>query len=262
MKRFIEGRETVKDDDRYGCPLNVSTETNVSQVEQFVMKDRGVTIREIAVDLSMSYGTVQEILTSKLKVRRVCARWVPRLLLPEQMKMRHSSSPSPLKERVTRSAGKIMLIFFCDINGIILNHIVPPKTSVTGDNYARVIKSDLMRAVKRKRPDLIRAGFTLHQDNAPNHESLVVMDTMETLGIEKLTHPPYSPDLAICDFWLFPVLKDNLRGEKYESQEDLGTVVNKALRSMSRDGLDDVFRAWADRWQKCIKARGAYFENE
>ena len=155
-----------------------------------------------------------------------------------------------------------MLIVFCDINGIILNHMVPPKTSVTGDYYAWVIKSDLMRAVKRKRPDLIRSGFILHQDNAPSHESRVLMDTMETLGIENLIHPPYSPDLAICDFWLFPVLKDNLRGEKYESREDLGTAVNKVLRVMSRDGLDHVFRAWADRWEKCIKARGAYFEKE
>ena len=69
MKRFIEGRETVKDDDRSGCPLNVSTEINVSEVEKYVMKDRRVTIREIANDLSMSYGTVQEILTSKLNMR-------------------------------------------------------------------------------------------------------------------------------------------------------------------------------------------------
>ncbi|XP_062574449.1 F-box/LRR-repeat protein 4-like [Saccostrea cucullata] len=140
-------RETVKDYDRSGCPLNVSTEINVSEVEQYVIKDRRVTIREIANDLSMSYGTVQEILTSKLNMRRVCARWVPRLLLPEQM--RHPSSPSPIKARVTKSAGKVMLIVFYDINGIILNHMVPPKTSFTGDYYARVIKSDLMRAVKR-----------------------------------------------------------------------------------------------------------------
>ncbi|XP_062572230.1 protein GVQW3-like [Saccostrea cucullata] len=167
MKRFIEGRETVKDDDRSGCPLNVSTEINVSEVEQYVMKDQKVTIREIADGLSMSYGTVQEILTSKLIMRRVCASWVPRLLLPEQM--RHPSSPSPLKARVTKSAGKVMLIVFCEINGIILNHMVPPKTSVTGDYYARAIKSDLMTAVKKKCPDLIRSGFILHQDNAPSH---------------------------------------------------------------------------------------------
>ncbi|XP_062614061.1 fibroleukin-like, partial [Saccostrea cucullata] len=126
--------------------------------------------------------------------------------------------------------------------------MVPPKPSVTGDYYARVIKSDLMRAVKRKRPDLIRSGFILHHDNAPSHKSRVVMDTMETLGIENLIHPPYSPD---CDVLLFPVLKDNLRGEKYESLEDLEKIYNDCSeilkRNPSRKGKDGVYVIYPDR---------------
>ena len=65
---------------------------------------------------------------------------------------KHPSSPSPTKVLFSRSAGKLMAIIFCDIQGIILNHFVPTKTTVTGNYYASVIKSDLLPAIKRKRP--------------------------------------------------------------------------------------------------------------
>ena len=74
---------------------------------------------------------------------------------------------------------------------------------------------------------------------------------MSDLNIEPLQHPPYSPDLAICDFFLFPTVKDHLRGRKYESREELGTAITEAL-----------FRTWVERCDKCIKTKGSYFEKE
>ena len=105
---------------------------------------------------------------------------------------------------ISRSAGKVMAIIFCDIQGIILNHFVSPKTTVTGNYYASVIKSDLLPAIKRKRQQLMRSGILLHHDNVPSHSSRIVLDTIKELDIEILPHP----DLAICDFWLFPNLKN------------------------------------------------------
>ena len=162
----------------------------------------------------------------------------------------------------SRSAGKVMAIIFCDIQGIILNHFVPPKTTVTGNYYASVIKSDLLLAIKRKRPQPMRSGILLHHDKAPSHSSHVVLDTIKELDIEILPHPLYSPDLAICDFWLFPNLKNKLCGEKYKSREKLRRAVDRYLRDMSRDGLHHVFRAWVERWDKCKLCKGRYFEKE
>ena len=240
-------------------------------------------------------------------MHRVSARWVPRLLLPDQMGQRvkrcheycqrynaegenflnqittcdetrihffeleskqqssmwkHPSSPSPAKALISRSAGKVMVIIFCDIQGIILNHFVPPKTTVTGNCYASVIKSDLLPAIKRKLPQLMRSGILPHHDNTPSHSSRVVLDTIKELDIEILPHPPYSPDLAICDFWLFPNLKNKLRGESYESREELRRAIDRYLRDMSSDGLHHVFWAWVERWDKCKLCKGRYFEKE
>ena len=85
---------------------------------------------------------------------------------------------------------------------------------------------------------------------------------MSDLNIELLQHPLYSPDLAICDFFLFPTVKDHLPGSKFKSREELGTAITEALRTVTRDGLQHVFGTWVERWDKCIKAKGSYFEKE
>ena len=85
---------------------------------------------------------------------------------------------------------------------------------------------------------------------------------MSDLNIDPLQHPPYSPDLGICDFFLFSTVKDHLRGRKFEFREELGTAITEALQTVTRDGLQHVFRTWVERWDKCIKAKGSYFEKE
>ena len=94
------------------------------------------------------------------------------------------------------SAGKVMTIIFCNIQGVILNHFVSPKTTVTG-NYYSTIKSELSPAIERIRPQLQRSEILLQYDNAPRHNSRVVFDIMKELDIELLGRPSYSQDLAI-----------------------------------------------------------------
>ena len=81
---------------------------------------------------------------------------------------------------------------------------------------------------------------------------------MSDSNIEPLQHPPYSPDFAISDFFLFPTVKDHLRGRKFESREELGTAITEALRTVTHDGLQHVFCTWVERWDKCSKAKGSY----
>ena len=175
---------------------------------------------------------------------------------------KHTWSPSPVKARLSKSVGKVMAIIFSDMKGIVLNHMVPDKTFVNGDYYYNVLREQLRRTIRDKGPELYRSGFILHQDNAPVHVSRVVKQTMSDLNIEPLQHSPYSPDLAICDFFLLPTVKDHLCGRKFESREELGTAITEALRTVTRDGLQHVFHAWVERWDKCIKAKGSYFEKE
>jgi hypothetical protein len=47
----------------------------------------------------------------------------------------------------------------------------------------------------------------LHYDNAPAHSTVLVQDFLAKRHITQVCHSPYSPDLALCGFWLFPNLK-------------------------------------------------------
>jgi hypothetical protein len=65
----------------------------------------------------------------------------------------------------------------------------------------------------------------LHFDNAPIHNTEEVQGHLTNLGFARMEHPPYSPDLALCDFFLFGAMRENLSGQRFESVEELSLAV-------------------------------------
>ena len=82
-ERFKSGNESVEDEQRSGRPSTTKTDENVQKVAKMVRSNRRLTIRELAEELNISYGSVQSILTDDLQMRRVSAKFVPRLLRDE-----------------------------------------------------------------------------------------------------------------------------------------------------------------------------------
>ena len=101
---------------------------------------------------------------------------------------------------------------FFDITGMIYMHWVPTGQTVNKEYYVEVLR-EFRKRFRRKRPALIKSGqWHFNQDNAPVYNSILVTDYLTKMSIKTVPHPPYSPDLAPCDFWLFPKIKENLRG--------------------------------------------------
>jgi transposase len=73
-------------------------------------------------------------------------------------------------------------------------------------------------------------------------------------------HPPYSPDLAPSDFYLFGYVKGRLTGQIFESREDLFEAIVEILRSIPREKLMEAFLEWERRLQRCIDIDGEYVE--
>ena len=63
---------------------------------------------------------------------------------------------------------------------------------------------------------------------------ILVTVYLTKLGIKTVLHPPYSPDLAPCDFWLFPKLKENLRGCRYETIEEMKETVTTVIDTLTQ----------------------------
>ena len=77
------------------------------------------------------------------------------------------------------------------------------------------------------------------------------------MGIEIVPHPPYSLDLALCDFWLFP----KLRGCRYERIEEMKEAVTKVIDTLTQEDFPGAFQKLLE-WYKCIAAGGDYFEGD
>jgi len=131
-----------------------------------------------------------------------------------------SSSPLPKKSCLVKSKEKVMLITFFDIDGVVHHDFVPPGQTVNGHFYVQVLQR-LRDAVQRKRHDKWQGEWFLHHDNASSHTSLVVQQFLAKKRIPVITQPPYSPDLAPSDFWLFPTLKMGLKGTHFATMEDI-----------------------------------------
>ena len=118
-----------------------------------------------------------------------------------------------------------------------------------------------MRAMRKKRATKI-ADMVFHHDNAPSHRALETRNTIKKLNFEVLEHPAYSPDLAPCDYFLFPTLKNVLRGEHFDGVDGLSYAVQRAISEIEDDFYFNSFMSWVNRCKKCISFYGEYFEKD
>ena len=78
------------------------------------------------------------------------------------------------------------------------------------------------------------------------------------MGIKTVPHPTYSPDLAHCDFWLFP----KLRGCRYETIEEMKEAVTKVIDTLTQEDFHGAFQRFLKWYNKCIAAEGDCFEED
>ena len=75
------------------------------------------------------------------------------------------------------------------------------------------------------------------------------------MGIQTVLHSFYSPDLAPCDFWLFP----KLTGCRYETTEEMNEAVTKVIDTLTQEDFNGAFLKLLERYNKFIAARGDSF---
>ena len=78
------------------------------------------------------------------------------------------------------------------------------------------------------------------------------------MSMKTVCHPPYSPDLASCDFWLFP----KLRGYRYETIKEMKEAVTKVIDMLKQEDFHGAFQKLLEQYKKCIAAGGDYFEGD
>ncbi|UYV79310.1 hypothetical protein LAZ67_17002069 [Cordylochernes scorpioides] len=107
----------------------------------------------------------------------------------------------------------------------------------------------LREAVRLKRPERWQNNdWILHVGNARPHTVHVVLQFLAKHSTIQIPHPPYSPDLAPNDFFLYPKLKINLKGRKFDNVDMIQAESKATLRNPSKSDFISCFDNWKKRW--------------
>jgi len=73
-------------------------------------------------------------------------------------------------------------------------------------------------------------------------------------------HPAFSPDLAPCDFYLFPKMKHRLKGRRFLSSEEIQAELQQVQNMLMQADFNECFQKWQNLWDRCIQGQGANLE--
>ena len=153
-----------------------------------------------------------------------------------------------------------MLITFFYSNGLIHRKFIPTGQTVHGDFYFAVMKR-LVARIARIRPQYREQGsWWLLHDNAPAHNCIKVRNFLASKSVQVIDHPPYSPYLAPCDYFLFPKLELQLKGKFLNDVPSIQKDVTSILNKISSHEYKKCFEKFVDRLNACIASEGMYFE--
>ena len=94
------------------------------------------------------------------------------------------------------------------------------------------------------------------QDNAPVYKSMKTMVNLNDLRFELLPHPPYSPDLASSDFYLFADLRKMLQGKRFISDDEVIAATEAYFEAKDKSFYKKGIESFEKRWNDCIAMKG------
>lgn len=304
VSRFKTGNFTVQDDPREGRPRTSTDDQNLAAVKAAIDEDGRITQEKLGAMLNIGQEAVSRIL-SEIGYTKKSARWVPKLLTPEQKEARVSfakkflkqfkNGESPAFKKITtgdeawfyksepetkkqsmvwsakgaappikairqKTATKTMFAIFFNYDGVVASIPLEKGQTMTSAVYTEKCLPQVLENIRRGRPESILRQHFLHHDNAPSHKAKKTQEFLAASGINVLEPPPYSPDLAPCDFWIFPKLKEPLRGKTFETEEEIEAAVKEQLDLLEKADFEQCFQRWIHRLKKCIEIGGEYVE--
>lgn len=177
----------------------------------------------------------------------------------ESMQWHKKGSDPPKKFKVTPSAGKIMATVFWDSKGILLIEYTKKGETINAEKYSTTLRR-LRVAIKEKRRGMLAKKVLLLHDNAPVHTARLSKAAVRECGFEEINHPPYSPDLAPSDYFLFPNLKKDLRGKRFTDDNELKSAINEHFSGQEENYFFKEIEKLISRSNKCIDIMGDYIE--
>ena len=145
-KRYKEGRESVRDYERCGRSKEVRTPELIGQIKNFMDKDRRVSIETISAQFDVSVGTVHTIIHEELKMQKICAKFVPRVLKKDQ-KERHCHNSREMVELINSDPAVLDALVTCDESWI---YCYDPETKRQSSQWKHAVSPRPKKARQSK----------------------------------------------------------------------------------------------------------------
>ena len=200
--------------------------------------------KEMCASVSRHFGATPN--WTQLAEKSCYWRWVIDL----RVRSTHQTAESWMEERIVtktpkgesvhlfKSKTKVMLISFFDVHGIVLAEFLPQGQTINQHVYKNILLRRLMLWVREKRREPWETrSWLLHHDNAPANNALGIREFLAENNIAVLEQPPYSPDLDPCDFFLFPKLKEVIKGTRFHDSKVIKTAVKREPRAIPEESF-------------------------
>ena len=151
-----------------------------------------------------------------------------------------------------------LLTTFWDMKGVVHMEFLKQGHTANSEKYISTLRT------LKARPRRVSSGrdsILLH-DNVRPLSSRQTPDALAQLKLPALPHPAYSPDLAPSDYFFFLKLKKHLKGNHYDSDEEVVAAVRQWCREQSPEFFADGIRQLVQRWQLCVDRDGDSVEKK
>lgn len=153
---------------------------------------------------------------------------------------------------------KALLCIWWDYRGIIHLEMLKMGETINADMYCEQL-SRLAAVLKLKRPALVnRERIIFHQDNAKPHTAKKTIQKLHELKWELMSHPPYSPDCAPSDYYLFRSLSTFLSGKSFSEMDVMKSELERFFAEKSLQFYKEGIQSLVERWQMVVNSDGNY----
>lgn len=155
---------------------------------------------------------------------------------------------------------KMMITIIWGVHGVYIINGLPEGEHFNSVYFVESILKPLEDKKDQIWPGRGNRKIWLHLDNCKVHNSKYTTGEMEKTVFKRAPHPPYSPDIAPSDFYLFGYVKGELKGQSFKERDDLFEAIISIIQGISYEIRKKVFDDWAHRCEWVFKHDGLYFQ--
>ncbi len=173
---------------------------------------------------------------------------------------RKKDEGAPMKAKVTPYTGKVMGTLFWNTQGVIAIDFLREQRTINAAYYSALLRDTVKPAYHSKCGDIPIHSALFLWDNSWLHVAQLTHDVLFELGWVTLEHPPYSPDVSPCDYYVFGLLKKAPGSQSFSSNDGVEDFVRKWFLGHSCSFYAAGIAKLPECRKKCVACEGNYLK--